>query len=42
LGPVDFGAADEMSTVWIYTDTSKQVGDVIQLKVFGTPRPSTA
>ena len=25
-----------MSTVWIYTDTSKQVGDVDQLKVFDT------
>ena len=28
------GAADEMRTVWIYTNTSKQVGDVDHVKVF--------
>jgi hypothetical protein len=26
-----------MTTVWIYVDTSKQVGDVGQLKVFANP-----
>jgi hypothetical protein len=26
-----------MTTVWIYVDTSKEVGDVDHLKVFGTP-----
>lgn len=26
-----------MSTVWIYFDTSKQVGDVDHLKVFAAP-----
>ena len=25
-----------MTTVWIYVDTSKEVGDVDQLKVFAT------
>jgi hypothetical protein len=26
-----------MTTVWIYVDTSKEVGDVDHLKVFATP-----
>jgi len=26
-----------MKTVWIYVDTSKQVGDVDHLKVFASP-----
>jgi len=26
-----------MTTVWIYTDTGKDVGDVDHLKVFATP-----
>jgi hypothetical protein len=26
-----------MTTVWIYVDTSKEVGDIDHLKVFATP-----
>ncbi len=26
-----------MTTVWIYVDTNKEVGDVDRLKVFATP-----
>jgi hypothetical protein len=26
-----------MTTVWIYVDTNKEVGDVDDLKVFATP-----
>ena len=26
-----------MTTVWIYVDTNKEVGDVDHLKVFATP-----
>ncbi len=28
---------DPMTTVWIYVDTKKEVGDVDHLKVFATP-----
>ena len=27
-----------MTTVWVYTNTSKQVGDIDHLKVFATAR----
>jgi hypothetical protein len=29
----------EMKTVWVYVDTSKQVGDVDHLKIFKTSSP---
>ena len=31
------GAAGITESVWIYLDTSKEVGDVDHLKVFATP-----
>jgi hypothetical protein len=31
-----------MTTVWIYTDTSKQVGDVDHLKVFASVEDANA
>jgi hypothetical protein len=29
-----------MTTVWIYIDTSKEVGDIDHLKVFATSEPA--
>jgi len=36
LGPPQAGEGP-MTTVWIYVDTNKEVGDVDHLKVFATP-----